>query len=313
MYEAPVFTAEGKKAKGSARALPVSIFDGTVHEAVLWQATKAYLANQRKGNASTRNRSAVRGGSRKPWRQKGTGRARQGTIRAPQWRGGGVVFGPTSARNHREELPRKVRGLARRSALNARAQGGQVIVFESLALEAPRTKAIIALLEGAGVEGKTLILTDGHAPIVHRSARNIPQVKVVAFGQESAYDVLWADAVLIEAAALDAVPEAEAAEAAQPAKKKAAKTKAAKAEAEKPAEAEEAKAAKTKAAKAKAAKAKAAKAKAAKAETAAATEEEVTEVEGAAEDVAAADDAGAGDDADAPEDASEAEGETNDG
>ncbi|HSM36969.1 MAG TPA: 50S ribosomal protein L4 [Longimicrobiales bacterium] len=297
MYEAPVFTAEGKKAKGAARPLPESIFDGTVHEAVLWQATKAYLANQRKGNASTRNRSAVRGGSRKPWRQKGTGRARQGTIRAPQWRGGGVVFGPTSARNHREELPRKVRGLARRSALNARAQSGQVVVFESLALDAPRTKAIIALLEGAGVEGKTLILTNGHAPIVHRSARNIPQVKVVAFGQESAYDVLWADAVLIEAAALDAVPEAEAAKPAQPAKKKrAAKAQPAKAEKEKPAEAEEA-----------------AEAKPAKTDKATAAEDTVAEMEGAAEDVAADAATGAAAEADAQEDASEAEEETNDG
>ncbi|HUG02204.1 MAG TPA: 50S ribosomal protein L4 [Longimicrobiales bacterium] len=215
MYEAPVLTAEGEKAKGKARSLPDSVFDGTIHEAVMWQAAKAYLANQRKGNASTRNRSRVAGGARKPWRQKGTGRARQGTIRAPQWRGGGVVFGPTNERNHRQELPRKVRSLARRSALNARADAGQVFVFESLALEAPKTKRVIALLEGAGAEGNVLILTHGHAPTLHRSARNIPQVRVVVFGQESAYDVLWSDAVLIESSALEAV--AEAADAARPA------------------------------------------------------------------------------------------------
>ena len=229
MYEAPVFKADGTTAGGKPIALPESIFDGTVHEAVLWQAAKAYLANQRKGNASTKNRSAVRGGSRKPWRQKGTGRARQGTIRAPQWRGGGVVFGPTSERNHRQELPRKVRSLARRSALNSRAEDGRVFAFEALDLDVPRTKSVIALLEGTEAEGNVLILTNGHAPVVHRSARNIPQVKVCAFGQESAYDVLWSDTVLIDAAALEAVAAAEEETAPAPKKKAKAKPKAEKA------------------------------------------------------------------------------------
>ncbi len=242
MYEAPVFTAEGKKAKGKPLALPESIFDGTVHEAVLWQAAKAYLANRRKGTASTRNRSRVRGGSRKPWRQKGTGRARQGTIRAPQWRGGGVVFGPTSERNHRQELPRKVRSLARRSALNARADEGRVLVFQTLELEAPKTKRVIALLEGSGAEGNVLILTHGNASAVHLSARNIPQVRVVAFGQESAYDVLWSDTVLIESTALEAVtaqepaPAAEKTKARPKAKKATAEAKVKKAAAEPKAE-----------------------------------------------------------------------------
>ncbi|MEN8377058.1 MAG: 50S ribosomal protein L4, partial [Gemmatimonadota bacterium] len=209
MFEATVFKADGKKAKGKALSLPESIFDGTVHEAAMWQAVKAYLANQRKAAAHTRGRSQVAGGSRKPWRQKGTGRARQGTIRAAHWRGGGVVFGPTAERNYRQEVPRKVRILARRSALNARASDGQIAVFESLGLDAPKTKSVIALLEGAGAEGNVLILTEGHAPAVYLSARNIPQVRVCAFGQESAYDVLWADLVLIESGALAAVGETE--------------------------------------------------------------------------------------------------------
>jgi large subunit ribosomal protein L4 len=205
MYEAKVFTAEGKKAKGSARPLPDAIFDGTVHEAAMWQAAKAYLANQRNSNASTRNRSRVRGGARKPWRQKGTGRARQGTIRAPQWRGGGVVFGPTSERNHRQELPRKVRGLARRSALNARAREGSLLVIDGVDLEAPKTAQVVGLLDSLGLAGKkVLVLTHGIKRNVYLSCRNLPGVDVLPFPEASAYHVLWADALVVEGAAIGA-------------------------------------------------------------------------------------------------------------
>jgi large subunit ribosomal protein L4 len=173
----------------------------------MWQTVKAYLANQRQATASTKNRAAVRGGNSKPWRQKGTGRARQGTIRAPQWRGGGRVFGPTAERNYKQDVPKKLRWLARRSAYNARAQDGRLLVVESLDMDAPKTKRIVGMLQGAEVMGNVLILTDGAKPPVWKSARNLRGVQVQAFGTESAYDVLWADTVIVEAAALERAGE----------------------------------------------------------------------------------------------------------
>src|ERR1044071_5989826 len=113
---AAAFDSKGKKS--NAVALPSDLFDGTINMPVMHQAVKAYLANQRQGNAATKTRGFVVGGNQKPWRQKGTGRARQGSIRSPLWPGGGTVFGP-SPRSYEEKLPRKMRALARRSALNA--------------------------------------------------------------------------------------------------------------------------------------------------------------------------------------------------
>jgi large subunit ribosomal protein L4 len=209
MFKAPVITAEGEK-KGD-RELPDVLFDGTVHEAAMWQVVKAYLANQRQGTAATKTRAQVQGGNRKPWRQKGTGRARQGSIRAPQWRGGGNVFGPRANRNFKQDVPKQVKWLARRSAYNVRAQDGGVFVIDSMQFDAPQTKRIVALMAAVGVAPKTgvnvLVLTDGHKPLLHRSARNIQGVLVRPFGQESAYDLLWADTLIIEAPALDRAQE----------------------------------------------------------------------------------------------------------
>ena len=206
MFKARYYKADGKK--GKARALPEAIFDGVVNEGVIHQAVKAYLNNQRQGTGSAKNRSAVRGGSRKPWRQKGTGRARQGTIRAPQWEGGGVVFGPTP-KSWRTSLPKKVRTLARRSALNDRAENDRVVVADLPAMDAPKTRELVGFLAGMELEGKTLVLTAGHNRNVYLSARNLQRVQVMPFGDESAYDVLWANNVLIEREALEAA-EAEA-------------------------------------------------------------------------------------------------------
>ncbi|MBI4408877.1 MAG: 50S ribosomal protein L4 [Gemmatimonadetes bacterium] len=203
--KAPVFSAAGERT--GEKKLPTSLFDGSVHEPAMWQTVKAYLSNQRQATASTKKRGEVSGGNRKPWRQKGTGRARQGSIRSPQWRGGGIVFGPRPERNYRQDVPKQVRWLARRSAYNARAQDGAVLLIESFELAAPKTKAIVALLEKAGAQGNVLILTHGPQPIVYRSARNLPGVQVRPFGQESAYDVLWADTVIIEAPALERAEE----------------------------------------------------------------------------------------------------------
>ncbi len=202
------YKADGEA--GSERSLPVDPFDGVVNEASMHAAVKAYLANQRQGTASAKNRKNVSGGGRKPWRQKGTGRARVGSIRSPIWRGGGVVFPPTP-RSYRLDLPKKVARLARRSAFNARAAEDRVVVVEALEFEQPKTRQLVKLLEKLGLaEDKVLILTAEHRPAVYLSARNIPSVQVREFGNASVYDVLWADCVLIEEGVLAADSQAKA-------------------------------------------------------------------------------------------------------
>lgn len=198
--KARYFSAEGEAEREIE--LPEDPFDGVVHESSVYTAVTAYLANQRQGTASAKNRSAVRGGGRKPWRQKGTGRARHGTIRSPIWRGGGVTF-PPSARSYRQDVPRKVKQLARRSALNALAAEDRVLVIEGFEFDAPKTRRMRELLErlGTGAE-KVLILTGEHRPEVFLSARNLPDVEVRAWGTESVYDIVVAEYVVVEAPAL---------------------------------------------------------------------------------------------------------------
>jgi large subunit ribosomal protein L4 len=204
MIEAPHYAADGAK-RSANFALPADYFDGTVNEPVLHQAVKVYLNNQRQGTHMTKSRSFVSGGNQKPWKQKGTGRARQGSIRAPHWRGGGVVFGPTP-REYRTDIPRKVRQMARKSALNARAREGAVHVVERLAFRAPKTAQLASLLGTLGLEGrKALVLTAGHNPNAYLSGRNIPTVEVMAYPEASAYDILWSDAVVVEEGALTGV------------------------------------------------------------------------------------------------------------
>jgi large subunit ribosomal protein L4 len=204
MIEAPHYTSAGAK-NGSNFSLPAEYFDGTVNEPVLHQAVKVYLNNQRQGTHMTKSRSFVSGGNQKPWKQKGTGRARQGSTRAPHWRGGGIVFGP-SPRDYRTEIPKKVRQLARKSALNARAREGALHVIERLAFRSPKTAQLAGLLSSLGLDGrKALVLTAGHNANAYLSGRNIPRVEVMAYPEASAYDILWSDAVVVEEGALTGV------------------------------------------------------------------------------------------------------------
>jgi len=201
MLEAQHYSASAKS-KGSFK-LPEE-FDGSVNEAVLHQAIRALRNNQRQGTACTKTRAEVAGGSRKPWRQKGTGRARHGTTRSPIWTGGGVVFGPTP-RDYRTKVPRKVRQAARRSAFNARAREGSLFVIEALEFEQPKTKLMAELLSKLELTGKkVLILTADVKQDVIRSANNIPRVNVLRYADASALDVLWADALVVEEAAFEA-------------------------------------------------------------------------------------------------------------
>ena len=206
MLTARYYSASGDP--GDAFELPEDLFDGVVNEAVLHQVVKAYLANQRQGTASTKSRGEVSGGGRKVWRQKGTGRARQGSIRAPHWRHGGVAFGPRP-RGYTQDVPRKVKALARRSAFNTRAIHEQVAVIERFDVTAPKTRPFLQFLQKVGAgETKVLVLTDGINPNVHLSARNLRNVQVLPFQEASAYDVLAASQLLIEAAALQPAREA---------------------------------------------------------------------------------------------------------
>ncbi|MEX0843599.1 MAG: 50S ribosomal protein L4 [Gemmatimonadota bacterium] len=204
MAKARYYKADGKK--GRARELPGVLFDGVVNESALHRVVKAHLANQRQGTGAAKNRAAVRGGGRKPWRQKGTGRARQGTIRAPQWAGGGVAF-PPQPHSWRQRVPKKLRGLARRSAYNARAQDDRIVIIDALDFEKPSTRQLVRYLESVEVTGRVLILTDGIRENLVLSARNEPGLHVMTFGTESVYDLLLAGTILIERSALEALEQ----------------------------------------------------------------------------------------------------------
>jgi large subunit ribosomal protein L4 len=219
-YQAQAFTA-----KGTSRdkvALPPTLFDGTVHMPAMHQAVKAFLANQRQGTAATKIRKYVTGGNQKPWKQKGTGRARQGSIRAPHWVGGGTIFGPIP-RSYAQYVPRQIRALARKSALNARARENAIIVIDAFDFDAPKTKLMKALVDRVGgVEKKVLVLTNGAKPNVYLSGRNLPNVHVLPYSDVSTYHLLWSDLVLIEQSALSNTDIADAnaeVQAAKPAKK----------------------------------------------------------------------------------------------
>ena len=210
MIEAPHYSAAGAK-QAQAVALPEALFDGTVNEPVLHQAVITYLANQRQGTHQTKTRHFVTGGNQKPWRQKGTGRARQGSSRAPHWRHGGIAFGP-HPRDYRMGIPKKVRQLARKSALNARAREGALLVVDPLAYDKPKTKPFAALLGKLGVaEKKVLVLTADlpTAQNVYLSGRNIPTVRVLPFSDATAYEILWSDAVVVELPALSGTETAD--------------------------------------------------------------------------------------------------------
>ena len=215
MLEARHYSAAAKR-KGSY-ALPGD-YDGTVNEAVLYDAVRAHLNNQRQGNASTKTRGEVSGGTKKPWRQKGTGRARQGTIRAPQWVGGGIVFGP-KPRSYRTTLPRKVRRLARQSALNARAREGAITVVEALEFEEPKTRRMVAFLDKLDLaDRKVLVLTAEVQQAAYLAARNLPNVQVMRYSDVAAFHVLWADALVIEEAAIGGHEVADSEQKVEPAR-----------------------------------------------------------------------------------------------
>lgn len=180
------------------------IFGVEPHEAVMHQAVLRQLANARLGTADTKTRGEVSGGGRKPWRQKHTGRARQGSTRAPHWKGGGVVFGP-HLRSYRMRMPRKMRRLALRSALSAKAADSNIVLLEDLALEAPKTKGMLEVLDNLQVESSALILLPEHNANVEQSARNIPDVKILQATCLNVMDILKYDTLIVPVKALEVI------------------------------------------------------------------------------------------------------------
>jgi large subunit ribosomal protein L4 len=188
--------------------LKEEVFGVEPNHTLMHQAVLSYLANQRQGTHSTKTRGEVRGGGRKPWRQKGTGRARQGSIRAPQWVGGGVVFGPRP-RDYSFYLSKKERRLALRSALSAKLADGEIKVVEELEIEEPKTKKMEEILRSLGIEGEnTLIVTEEMNPVVILSARNLPYVVGVVEAKDlTTYDVLSAKYLVMTKKAVEIVED----------------------------------------------------------------------------------------------------------
>jgi large subunit ribosomal protein L4 len=201
---AKTFSGDGKS-KGSTN-LDDAVFGIEPNTAVLHQVVTAQLAARRAGTQNTKTRAEVAGGGAKPWRQKGTGRARQGSIRSPQWRGGGVALGP-KPRSYAQRTPKKMVKLALRSALSDRAADGKVLVVEEWSFDAPSTKSAATSLSGLGTDGRVLVVLGDGDENAWKSFRNLPEVHVLHARELNAYDILVADWVVFTKATL---PTAEA-------------------------------------------------------------------------------------------------------
>jgi large subunit ribosomal protein L4 len=190
--------------KSGSRELPAEIFESTVSVPLMHQVVVAGLAGIRAGTHSTKTRGEVRGGGKKPWRQKGTGRSRQGSIRSPQWVGGGVAHGPTS-RDHTQKINKKMRRGALRSALTDALQSGKLAVIDELAWDEPKTKQAVSVLDSFELAGRILLVlpVPTGSGAVEKSFRNLPNVKIAYSGGLGTYDVLLADRVLFTGEAID--------------------------------------------------------------------------------------------------------------
>ncbi|MBK8048613.1 MAG: 50S ribosomal protein L4 [Anaerolineales bacterium] len=181
------------------------VFAAPVNTTVMHQALLRQLSNARHGTHDTKTRGEVRGGGKKPWRQKGTGRARQGSTRAPNWVGGGTVFGPTP-RKYTKALPKKMQRSALRSALSVKAAGDQIVILDKLAIEQPKTKTVVNMLSSLGVADKSVLLVTSEKTLgVWKSAGNLPDVKPLLCGYINVRDLMSHDTVLLTQDALSAI------------------------------------------------------------------------------------------------------------
>jgi len=207
MPEVAVVNSEG--AEVGKVDLPAEVFEVKPHPELVHSAVVAHLANRRSGTADTKTRGEVIGGGKKPYRQKGTGRARQGTIRAPHYVGGGVVFGP-HPRDYEIRMPKKMRRLAVKSALSSKLAEGQIIVVDDLKLEAIGTKRFVEIMENLNVQGKTMLVLAEPDEIIRKSAKNVPWVILRVAPGISTYELLNSDTVVFTKGALAKIGEVQA-------------------------------------------------------------------------------------------------------
>lgn len=194
MPKVAIYNQKGKQV--GELELDASLFAAPINETAVHEVVVAHMANQRQGTAGSKTRGMVSGGGRKPWRQKGTGRARHGTIRSPIWKGGGVVFGP-HPRDYTIRVPQKLRRTALKSALTAKFNNRQLIVLDQFSMDQPRTAAVADLLTALDIQGSVLLITAGSDPNLYKSARNIPQVSTSMADSINTYDVINCNSLIL--------------------------------------------------------------------------------------------------------------------
>lgn len=204
MPKVPLYNVNGE-AIGEIE-LSEDVFGAEIREDLMHKVVVAQLANKRQGTVSTKTRSEVRGGGAKPWRQKGTGRARHGTIRSPIWRGGGIVFGP-KPRSFEKKVPKKIKRLALKSALSSKVEENNLIVLDELKMERPKTKDMVNILKNLDVKGKALMILGEKEENVILSARNIPGISTGCIDNLNVYDLLLHEKLILTKDALEKVEE----------------------------------------------------------------------------------------------------------
>lgn len=203
-FSVPIYNAKGKEVGNFS--FNKTIFTGAVNKGVLYQAVRMYNANRRQGNASTKTRGDVSGGGKKPWRQKGTGRARAGSTRSPLWRHGGVIFGP-HPRDYHYGIPKKVKRLALLSSINSKLNENRIIGMDAVKVEEPKTNKFKAILEALKLKGKSLFIVEGVDENVLRASRNLQEVSIKNYKDFNTMDVLTCDNMVMSRPALEKLPE----------------------------------------------------------------------------------------------------------
>lgn len=204
---AATFTKTGDKASAKID-LPKSVFGVRVeNHTLLKQAYETYLANGRVGSATTKTRSDVRGGGKKPWKQKGTGRARTGSIRNPIWRGGGIVFGPTGQQNYKQAISKQAKRTAIKQALSLASKDERVSIIEAFDCKEGKTASVAKLLKTVGAERRTLVVVNVKNELIERATSNLPNVKVTQATYLNVYDILNADTIVIAKDALEIIDQ----------------------------------------------------------------------------------------------------------
>jgi len=199
-----IYNIDGK-ASGKKIDLPKDIFGIEPNDHAIYLSVKAFLANQRQGTHKSKERGEVRGGGKKPWKQKGRGGARAGTTRSPLWSGGGRIFGPRP-RDYRQDLPKKVKKLARMSAFSYKLKDEQVLIVDDFNFEQPKTKDFVDMLRALNVsDKKILLLTNGKIETVYKSGRNIPRIKILEADKATAYDILNNQVLILQKSAVDVI------------------------------------------------------------------------------------------------------------